>query len=98
MEDSYLTLARRGKKNYEISSYIGPDATHLFRARMLVMSLKMLQKNFRLTRSATPTKMLSMAAEFTGKKYKRGEYSQAIDDVQIWVNTMECALPMVLED
>ena len=98
MEDSYITVARRGKEKYEISSYIGPDATHLFRARTLVMSLKMIQKGMRLTRGATPTKMLAIATQFTGKAYKRGQYSQAIDDMQIWVNTMECALPMILED
>jgi len=98
MEDSYVTVAKRGKKNYEISSYIGPDATHLFRARVLIMSLKAIRNGMRLTRGATPTKMLATAAEFTGKAYKRGEYSQAIDDVQIWVNTMECALPIIFED
>ena len=97
MEDSYITVKNKGKKS-TITSYVGPDATHLFQARTLVISLKALQKGFMLTRGATPTRMLSLATSFTGKKYKRGQYDEAINDVQIWVNTMECALPILVED
>jgi hypothetical protein len=93
MSDSYITV-----KNDQITSYIGPDATHLFQARTLVISLKALQKGFTLTRGATPTRMLALASTFTDKKYKRGEYDRAINDVQIWINTMECALPIIVEN
>ena len=40
------------------------------------------QGRMRLTRTATPTSMLLMASEYTGKRYRRGEQSQALADIQ----------------
>jgi hypothetical protein len=37
----------------------------------------------RLTRVASPQKMLAMAGELTGKIYKRGQYQQAYDDIEL---------------
>lgn len=90
--DSYITV-----RNDKITSYIGPDATHLFQARCLVMSLRAIKSGFRLTRGATPTAMLKLATKFTGQKYKRGEYDRAMADVQVWISTMESALPVIEE-
>ena len=97
MEDSYITVRNKGKES-TITSYVGSDATHLFQARTLIIMLKYIQKGFRLTSEGSPTKLLKLASSFTGKKYKRGQYDEAITDVQIWVNTMECALPIIVEE
>jgi len=35
----------------------------------------------RLTRTATPTRILAMASEVTGRKYKRGQQAQALADM-----------------
>lgn len=40
------------------------------------------QGRMRLTRTATPTSMLLMASEYTGKRYRRGEQAQALTDIQ----------------
>jgi len=91
-EDSHVTV-----RDNKITSFIGPDATHLFQARCLVMSLRAIKSGFRLTRGATPTRMLALATQFTGQKYKRGEYDRAMADVQVWISTMESALPAIEE-
>jgi hypothetical protein len=36
-----------------------------------------------------------MASKITGKTYKRGQYDQAIADVNEWIWAMESALPVV---
>ena len=40
------------------------------------------QGRMRLTRTATPTSMLLMASEYTGKRYRRGQQAQALADIQ----------------
>jgi hypothetical protein len=39
--------------------------------------------------------MLRASSNITGKKYKRGDYSKAADDIIIWINEMSAALPRV---
>lgn len=76
----------------------GPDAVNLFRAITLVSALRLYARTRMLmTRGATPTRLLAWAKEYTGKTYKRGDYVQAADDVQKWVNTMKAALPVTNE-
>ena len=36
----------------------------------------------RLTRTATPTRVLQMASEYTGETYKRGQQAKALADMQ----------------
>lgn len=45
------------------------------------------------TRGMTITRMLAIATEFTGKKYKRSEAKQAAADVKVWADEMRAALP-----
>ena len=81
-------------KNGEAVSFNGPDAVHLYRAASLVSFLKLYAKTGIIpTRGVTGPKMLKIAADSTGKKYKRGAYLEAAEDVRIWCETMKAALP-----
>lgn len=76
------------------TAFVGPDAVNLYRAATLVSGLRLYAKTkIKLTRNATPAVMLSMATQYTGKAYKRGQYLQAAADVDSWVQTMKAALP-----
>lgn len=78
--------------------YSGPDAVNLFRAKTLIAALRIYAKTGLIpTRGVTATAMLRLAAEYTGKTYKKGQHLQAADDVQKWAETMQAALPITKE-
>lgn len=82
-----------------VTSYVGEDATNLVRAMTIKHALKFYAATGMLvTRGATPTRLLQMASEYTGKKYKRGEHRKAAEDVAVWVETMRAALPVIKEN
>ena len=90
-EQSYLVTNDRG----DVTSYIGPDATQLFRARMVRHGLIGWQKfKMKPSRGVTVTRMLAAAGQYTGKKYKNTQVAEAIDDMDVWVKTMLAALPV----
>lgn len=81
--------------------YSGPDATELFRAQVLASSIKMWIKcGIIPTRGVTISKMLHLVARYSGKSYPRGKAgaAKAVADLEIWINTMRVALPIVTED
>jgi hypothetical protein len=89
MTDSSITISSSG------TTFAGPDATHLFRAKMLASALGLYAKcGIIPTRGVTITKMLAMASTYSGKKYKRGDAAKAQADVAEWANTMLAALPV----
>jgi hypothetical protein len=91
MNDSYLIRNAEG----DVTTYIGKDATHLFRARMVRQALIGWQKfKMKPTRGVNLTRMLEAASGYTGRKYKRTEVEQAIQDVDVWIKTMLAALPV----
>ena len=45
-------------------------------------------------RGTTKTGLLKIASEYTGKKYKRGAYQEAREDLQVWIENMKLALPI----
>ena len=78
------------------TSFVGPDAVHLFRAKTIKSGLIMYANcGMKPNRAYTPSAMLKVAGEYTGKTYKRGQYRQAADDLQVWISTMLSALPVV---
>jgi hypothetical protein len=89
MTDSYITVGDG------VTGFIGPDATRLLHARTVKHALRACKLGFRLTRTATPTRTFHLASKITGKAYKRGQYDQAIADVNEWIWAMEAALPVV---
>lgn len=83
-------------KDGSLSALHGKDAVSLMRVATIICCLKMaIATNGRmiLTRGATPTRLLQMATEYTGQKYKRTEKERAIQDLKVWMETMKSALP-----
>ncbi len=75
------------------TSYNGPDAVAMYRARVLASSLRLYARTgIRPTRGVGPARMLQMASAITRQKYKRGEYLRAAEDVKQWADTMLAAL------
>jgi hypothetical protein len=80
-------------------TYAGPDATNLFRAKMLRASIRMHRDCGMIpTRGVTITKMFAIAGQYSGKKYKRGQHDAAIADLDLWINAMIAALPVKTEE
>lgn len=85
-------------KENQFTSYVGPDATHLFRAKMLRSAIKLHHKTGMIPiRGVTITKMFAIAKQYTGQNYKRGEHERAISDLTVWIETMLSALPIIKE-
>jgi len=93
MADSGINYGKGGTMIY------GPDGMKFFRAVTLASSLSLYAKTKMLpTRGVTVSKMLAMASEFTGKKYKRTQVEQAAADVREWAQAMKAALPKTDEN
>jgi hypothetical protein len=83
-------------KDGTLRALVGKDAVHLMRIQTIISGLRMSISTggkMILTRGATPTKLLQLASEYTGKKYKRTQKQQAIDDLQIFFNNLKSSLP-----
>ena len=91
--DSYIVIRGEGVK-----AYVGPDATRLLHALSVKHALKAVKHGMRLTRTATPMRSLELAGKITGKRYKRGQYDQAIADVEQWIYAMQAALPVISDE
>jgi hypothetical protein len=80
-------------------AFVGVDATNMLRAVHVKAALNLYARSGMLmTRMATPTSLLSAAADYTGKKYKgKDKYTQAAKDVGEWIEVMKAALPVVDE-
>ena len=90
MQNSEIAVSSHGSVCYS-----GPDAVNLVRAITLKTSLDFYGRSkLKMTRHLTPTLMLKLAGEYTGKMYKRGQYQQAAADLGVWIETMRAALPV----
>lgn len=89
-DDSKIVLHKGGG-----ATIAGPDATEWYRASLLAASLDLYAKCGVIpTRGITGPRMLKMATRYSGKVYKRGEYTKAAADVRVWADTMKSALPI----
>jgi hypothetical protein len=88
--DSYIVKHGDG-----VTAFIGLDSTRLLHARTVYHALRACKAGMRLTRTATPTRCFELASKITGKRYKRGQYDQAMADVRAWILAMESALPVI---
>lgn len=91
MTDSYINVTNGG------TSYVGPDATQLFRAGSIRMALRLWKKGIKVNRHARLGWLLKSAGGFTGKTYRNRDIDQAISDLTIWMDAMRAALPVVGE-
>ena len=77
------------------TTFSGPDAVNLVRAVYLRSHLRLYAKTgITPTRTVTGPGMLKIATEYTGKTYKRGQYIMAAEDLDVWISTMQAALPV----
>ena len=75
-------------------TFQGPQAVSVYAMRVLASGLKMYAKTgFTPNRAYTPTKMLRRASEYTGVRYKRGQYLQAADDLITLAQQTAASLP-----
>lgn len=84
-------------KDGTLRSLIGRDAVSLARVSTIMSGLNIhihTGGQMRLTRMATPTFLMKTASEYTGIKYKRGQYQKAHDDLKVWFELMKSALPI----
>jgi hypothetical protein len=96
MSESSIHIGKSGAV-----SYSGPDAVAYFRARSLRSALQLYFKtNGQIipTRGMGITNMLRAAGEITNTKYKRTQAAMAIDDLTIWIATMQSALPITSDE
>ena len=96
MQESSIHIGKSGAV-----SYSGPDAVLYFRARAIKSALTLYVKTGGKvipTRGMGITNMLRVAGEFTNTKYKRTQAAQAIDDLNIWIATMQSALPITSDE
>lgn len=64
---------------------IDNPASPKVQAIVLKGHLKLHAKGLR-ARGVTPTRLLKLAGNITGKTYKRGQYEQAVADLEAFIN------------
>lgn len=90
---SYIMLSPSGSV-----SYVGPQATELCVIYTLSYAIELYVKSNGAiipTRGMTITKMLSRAAQLTGRPYKRSQALQAISDLSAKVAALVKSLPII---
>jgi hypothetical protein len=77
-------------------SLSGRDAVEVYRAATIRSGLQMyVSTGMLLTRGMTITKLMALASEYTGKKYKRGQYLIAAADMNDVIRAMKEKLEFV---
>jgi len=67
------------------TTFAGRDAVEVFRAKTVASALKLYARTrMKVNRAYTPTNMLAVATEITGKKFKRGQYMEAAEALDAW--------------
>lgn len=83
-------------KDGSLSALIGKEAAHLRRIQRVMSGIRMdIQTGGRmqLMQGGTIPRLLRIAGEYTGKKYKRTEKQQALDDLNVFFHTLKASLP-----
>jgi hypothetical protein len=92
--ESYLGVNKEG----QITSHVGADAVRRFHAITVKHAIKMIgETNGKIipTRGYNMKRGLLDAGKITGKVYKRTEWQKAIADLDVWINNMTAALPVI---
>ena len=70
-----------------MTTFSGPQGVQTFRAIALKHGLALYARTgMKPNRAWTPSAMLATAEDITGKRYKRGQYQAAIDDLARWID------------
>lgn len=76
------------------SMFAGTAAVNVFALITLKGALKLYDATgMKPNRAYTPTNMLAAAGKATGKTYKRGQFKQAIADLEAVIATARAAIP-----
>ena len=66
--------------------FAGPEGVATFRAITLKSAIKFYAKTgMKVNRAYTPTAMLKAAGQITGHPYRRGQFAQAVADLELWI-------------
>jgi hypothetical protein len=83
--EGYLERTHNG------TSFSGSDQ-NIFQSLVIASALRLYAKTgMQANRAYTPTNMLKAASEYTGKKYKRGAYEQAAQDLTAYADALKAA-------
>jgi len=75
------------KGNTEMTTFVGQAGVSTYQAIALKHGLKMYAAcGMQPNRMWTPTAMLKTAGAITGQKFKRGQYLEAVDALQVWID------------
>lgn len=67
------------------TTFAGPDAVAVYRAITISSALRLYaHTGIKANRAYTPSAMLEVAAEITGKHFKRGQYAEASQALREW--------------
>jgi hypothetical protein len=70
--------------------FSGKEAVSVYHIITLKTALKMYAKTgMKINRAYSPKNMLACAQSFTGKKYKRGQYMEAFEDLDLVVQELK---------
>jgi hypothetical protein len=79
-------------------TFSGKEAVTVYQAVVLKTAISMYAKTgMRVNRAYTPKAMLATASSITGNKYKRGEYSKAVSDLEKSIEKMKENIPVERE-
>ena len=77
-------------QNEGTTIYTGAHIT-MFQAMVLRTGLKMYARTKTQPNALfTPANMLDAASRITGRKYRRGQYMEAANDLSVFIAIMEC--------
>jgi hypothetical protein len=69
-----------------MTTFTGQDGVSTYQAIVLKSALKMYAAHgMRVNRAYTPTAMLKLAGAITGQTFKRGQYTQALEALEAWI-------------
>lgn len=69
-------------------SFAGPAQVAVYQAVTIKHAIAFYAKTgMKVNRAYTSTNMLKVAGRITGKTYKRGQFTQAVEDLDAWIGT-----------
>lgn len=77
-------------------AHVGQDGVGLYQARVVRQGLKACKNGMRLNRAYTPTNLMAMVLQITGKKFKLKQYDEAIAAMDAHISAAEAAVPVVV--
>lgn len=89
MSENYIQYNDAG----DATAFVGRDAVSTYRVAMLASSCEMYAK-FKMipTRGVGATRLLQLASEITGKRYKKGGHMEAAADLRLTLQGLKASL------